>query len=321
MAAVSPMGNFIREYYDVAFAGEGVDRENFENVDEFLLGNEESTVYYDIHALFINTFATKDDLVLMQNDNFDLELEKREFYSLLTTEAKKEGYAADTKALRTYTWIKRLVAESIVLQRAFYNAKSFDKKYRIAANLFAINSLMSIVNPMDSLIETSKLSMPEHQKSIIAHLDRVKLSARYTFLHVESNVMISPISVFNAQAGNDQNSQEKLVRKMRKIYPPELYIDFLRNLVNRKVVILTLKLEIVERIERPRLLKYITVVTVVANRYAIRDKKTLDLLNKSEYFQLYLAFFRAKERAMLSGFGFLADRRLRMVKDALAARV
>ncbi|MFI5342682.1 MAG: hypothetical protein ACHQUC_00505 [Chlamydiales bacterium] len=288
MAAVNPIGSFILKHYDVVFAGDGVDTETFENVEEFLLGYEETVTHRDINALFINTHSNKDDLVLMQSDDFTIKLKEREFYKLISTKAKKKGYAAKTKEMHSFAHIKRLMAESSLLQRALHQSEDPKEKYQEAVKIFAVTQLISILNLADEVVKALLKSLNQHHDAIIKTLEKTRSAARYRFLHVDSKVIFSPKSIVTPKFNESEGiSPEEVQAYIQKVYPPKLYENFHQRLVNRKIVILTPKFELVQKMEDIRLAAFTEWQKRILHQLQNQDEETLDLLRENEHYQVF----------------------------------
>lgn len=304
--SVTPMGNFIREHYDVIFASEGINQETFEDVEEFLLANDMPTLCEETNALFINTFAREEDLVLMQEDDYEKPLEHRRFYQLLNTPAKKAGYSARTKTLRQYAWFFKICAEQNQLQAKFFKEEDPQKLHELAAKIFCISSLTaSLTNSYQSLPLDQKNSLEVHQQSILETLntESVKLSKR-KFLHVHTRVLFSPKSFLKPPFGTEL-VQSNALKILQELFPPSIYEGFHQTLNHRKVVILTTKVSIIEKVEIPRIQKLeIGLKNFQAQIYQ-KDESAIQLIDGDEHQQVLTTAARALRRSQL----FLNDPR------------
>lgn len=317
MASVGPIASFINTHYDVVFAGEEVNRETFENVDEFLLGFEKTLSHRIINSFFVNTFAHEDDLVLMQNDDYDIPLSHRDFYQLLTTPARKEGYASEVKYDRLNTRINHLVADSNLIERAFYQTTCPEEKYRLAVKIYALSRLKTMYNLTNHVavcLTKQRESVTLNQDAILITLEKVKATGKYKFFHVDSFMIYQPSNPITFETSEHARAQAQA--SIESAYPSFLYTRFHQTLNKRKLVILAPKTDVAMEIETPRIAEIRDWIKKVIENIHSGDVETSELLTGNEHFQEYGFLLDAHQPDVLTGRPSLPDPHSRIQQEA-----
>lgn len=316
MASIEPIASFINKNYEVVFAGEGVDRETFENVDEFLIGFQQVLPHRMINSLFVNTYSNHADLVMMQNDDYDLPLSHRDFSKLLTISARIDGYAAESRYDRLNTKVNRLVAEKHLLERAIYQSTCPEEMYCLAVKFYALSRLITmytLVNDKPVCLTMERESLKHHQNAILATLEKVKSTARYKFFHVDCFTIYPPTELLIAETSEQHRAHVR--DSIATNYPPSLYMEFHQALRKRNIVVLAPKLAVAEEIEKGRLARCKELIQKVVENIHSNDPMTKDLLEGNDHFQEYGFLLEAHRPDVLTGRPSLPDPHSRIQQE------
>lgn len=268
MSSVPPIGDFIRENYDLVFAGKKANTETFRHVRKFLLVDDGTTAHKDLNAHFINTYSKKGDLVLLPDQECELPKEERELYKRIINEAKKAWYPAKPPLFHRFSFIRKLILERCRFERDFYQSDDLAHKTLIAAKLATIYSLLA--DQSEGFLSAYEECLPSLHLSIRETLDKAKASKKRTFLLADHLVLspryiklqfmdllqgptlIMPWGTMNRHFLEfvDNSAPESI----RKTVPSQIhYQEFYKSLYPRRLVVLAPKIAKIKEIETPRL--------------------------------------------------------------------
>jgi hypothetical protein len=185
------INDFIAEKYYVKFVGNGVQPDNLSSAKEFILtysekGNIESPDYEEMNALFINTFAQKNDIVLIENP-----LPNRKIQPHKIARAMWLGDGIDIRAwycnsdeiphFEEFNKYIEMINESSLIIKEILTCHSPDEKEVLEEKLWEnMKELLKL--PEENIQEKIKKFVPSRVLSMVSALEQSSEKAARVFL-------------------------------------------------------------------------------------------------------------------------------------------